>query len=801
MSDDRGPVIALNLRNVEGAKEGMQLQIKIATILGKRLQRSESAARSLIQSGKVPSLANAKIDGKGGATCILATKEYDILIGAGQQPAKPSSASGALSEQLSVKRFDAPNADPKSEEYVGFGVVQPFAGAVIFDKPDSVKGTGKRYKRNTRVFVCREIPGNWYQVRLENDDLGYVDKDLVWINPPDPDAILYKIEKDETALEIATRAFRERAEKFNERVEDGEKVDINEWGADLRHYARVLVSANVGPQNGVGRRGISYEDGAEEDWEKIKAIAGVEIWIPSIEFAQSLKGKIPTDSITYSIYAAVRQSLGLAGDFFLGNIAFRAGILHGALESIWDLVVGIVDLVVGIVDLLEMVWDLVKSLFTGKLFSFLKEVWDWVVMLSSQTNKELMAFLEEAFNAFLEMIKKVIKGGIEAFRKNWYHDNFLRRWHFRGWVIGYAVAEVLLELFSGGGAAVAKWGTRFGKFIARLVKEVSKIKDFWKRAKQLKIPGPNPESKQKQLKELIDQAAGKRAGSSKGGQKAGSGPEASSRTDKGGQAKPSAPEKRSNGSSKAPGGENSSNKAENRSSDRSRNAPEGENTRAGAQNRSSNGSSRPRPKADVKHGDANPRNNNSTGNKKKPQASVVDDVNAWPPTNPKLKGPKPDFGEPNAAEWRYNRYRYEQYTKYKKKQEDLPSFEEYKRRNYAPAAKGGRAGRRGGPDQVKTRKMLEAQEGFTDMEKKLGDNYVDLFKPNNGLGGADYVEVDDIIKKGIPKKRLRRRLKAELTHLKEGDRLIYVDKVDPSKRIIYKYGDDPSIVDTRTWKD
>jgi hypothetical protein len=66
------------------------------------------------------------------------------------------------------------------------------------------------------------------------------------------------------------------------------------------------------------------------------------------------------------------------------------------------------------------------------------------------------------------------------------------------------------------------------------------------------------------------------------------GPEASSRTDKGGQAKPSSPEKRSNGSSKAPKGENTRSNAQGRSSDGSRKAPEGENTRSNAQDRSSN---------------------------------------------------------------------------------------------------------------------------------------------------------------------------------------------------------------------
>lgn len=58
-----------------------------------------------------------------------------------------------------------------------------------------------------------------------------------------------------------------------------------------------------------------------------------------------------------------------------------------------------------------------------------------------------------------------------------------------------------------------------------------------------------------------------------------------------------------------------------------------------------------------------------------------------------------------------------------------------------------------------------------------------------------------MLKKGIPLKRLRDKLKIELDGLKKGDRLIYVDKLDPGKRILYEYGESPSVVDVRTWKD
>ncbi|MDC0709493.1 hypothetical protein POL68_13565 [Stigmatella sp. ncwal1] len=235
----------------------------------------------------------------------------------------------------------------------------------------------------------------------------------------------------------------------------------------------------------------------------------------------------------------------------------------------------------------------------------------------------------------------------------------------------------------------------------------------------------------------------------------------------------------------------------------------------------------------------------------------------WPPKAP--EGKKPKLGTKGAAEWRYERYRHQQFKKGRKqvtvhgvrptaplhlvlegqasatgrtrfgrkalklvfpecvwhltgwknwafcppparerlpwKQEDLLDFETYKRRHYKAAAEGGRPGRSGGGNQVKTRQFLEQNEGFQNTETTvLNDKYVDLIKPNE-KGGVDYVEVDAMLKKGTPIKRLREKLKIELDGLKEEDRLIYIDKLDPSKRIIYEYGDKPSVVDTKTWKD
>ncbi|HEX8536616.1 MAG TPA: hypothetical protein VF664_04080, partial [Cystobacter sp.] len=344
----------------------------------------------------------------------------------------------------------------KSEEVSSYGRVQPAEGTYIYDIPDTAKGKKKLYPRNTRVFVSRRLPGNWYLVRLDHGEYGYVNSTRVWVDPPDPNAYLYTIPLGQGALTIAEQEFLKQAKSI-----PGAKPI--QWGMDWRHYVRVLVYANQGATNGTGPRGIAYADKSQK-WDKTKTIAGVDIWIPSLEFAQRLKGKLPSDSVSYNLYQTVVKRLGPVGELALGRAALEAGLLHGAFEAVWDVLAGIGDLV-------GMVWSAIKSLFNGELFSFLGELWNWVEKLS------LTELLREGLEAFLGAVE-LIKKGIDDFLTRWKHENFLRKWHFRGWVVGYAIAEILMAVFSGG-VAVLAWTGKLGQVLAkfpRIVKLLEKAK-------------------------------------------------------------------------------------------------------------------------------------------------------------------------------------------------------------------------------------------------------------------------------------------------------------------------------------
>jgi hypothetical protein len=178
----------------------------------------------------------------------------------------------------------------------------------------------------------------------------------------------------------------------------------------------------------------------------------------------------------------------------------------------------------------------------------------------------------------------------------------------------------------------------------------------------------------------------------------------------------------------------------------------------------------------------------------------------WPPDPP---GPRPgkNATAQDMADWRYKRYVHEQYKAGK------PPDEILTREGHAPHAKAAgtpnaRPGRAGGPAQRATRQGPAADEGFQNTEttqlgtrtdpktNRVEKNMVDGVRKNDA-GGTDYLEVDKINKNGLPPKDMRDKLKAEIQAMKPGDTLEYWDKTDPSRRIRYKHGDAPSVVDER----
>ena len=307
------------------------------------------------------------------------------------------------------------------------GIVYKTEGAILRDTPSPRGAAVALLPFNTRVFVDSEQPG-WYFVTTDDGRWGYCAQSHIRTGLPEPEAKIHWIAPGETALDISRAHYGGAAE----------------WGSDHRFYVNGLVFVNAGE----GRRGI-YKPAPDADWEATQTRAGYMIWIPSLAFMRSLRGKVPSGSITYEAWQTVKGAAEAVAEFVVGGAAFIAGLLHGALESLWDILVGLKDLAV-------MLWDILKSFVTGNLLSDAKALWEQLKNLNWG---------------------ELVEGWLDRFMERWNAPGLLARWHFRGWVIGYAIMEVLLLVFSEGVITGIKWIGKASK-VSKAISSLPKVQKF-----------------------------------------------------------------------------------------------------------------------------------------------------------------------------------------------------------------------------------------------------------------------------------------------------------------------------------
>ena len=137
---------------------------------------------------------------------------------------------------------------------------------------------------NTHIQVIRSLSNGWFFVSSSIGEMGYVASSYIWTHLPEPNAKLHRVESGNsgTAIAIAERYYRQQA---------------NDWGQDLRFYVNVLAHVN--------RIDVSN---TANGWRDVHFQANNFIWIPSVEFARGLIGKVNSGSTSYN----VADSLGLA---------------------------------------------------------------------------------------------------------------------------------------------------------------------------------------------------------------------------------------------------------------------------------------------------------------------------------------------------------------------------------------------------------------------------------------------------------------------------------------------------------
>jgi hypothetical protein len=319
----------------------------------------------------------------------------------------------------------------------------PVAGIVrgdpasLRDSPSKKSSTSEQVSLNTRLVVLA-TQDKWCHVELEDRRQGWIDSSLVETKLPDPDARLHVIKPRETAQGIARHYYGSHS---------------NKWGQDERFFVNVLyyTNQNFPAQINTQEKNIYLLPGRDEEWEAVRVQSGSRIWIPGADYALGLKGIVSSGSITYEAWQTIKN-------IFVGVAAFIAGLLVGALESV-------VDVFVGVWDLVKMAWTVIKKIVTGQIISDVRNLWGALSGLNWQ-------IIENA--------------GVSGFKEKWNRGTW-PRWYGIGWLVGYAVVEILMLIFSAGIATAVKWAGKAGK-IAGLLREIPTIAKMVKKAEQLTGP-------------------------------------------------------------------------------------------------------------------------------------------------------------------------------------------------------------------------------------------------------------------------------------------------------------------------
>jgi len=237
---------------------------------------------------------------------------------------------------------------------------------------------------------------------------------------PDPGAYLYRIKPGERAHRL---------------VRDTYGAKNIETGQDQRFFTNVLKYINDRAQRGSAfdvKTKTQRAGAMTFEVDDVELVAGKQIWIPSLELAQSLKGTVSRGSWARDVVEKIKDW----GKKLASIPAFIAGLVVGAIESIKDLFVG----------LFELVWNAIKTL-GGSLVDAAKAIWG----LITEPRKR-----QELFEALDEELRKMLGPDV----------SFLRRAYNWGRIIGFATMEIVSTILLAGAAnavKVSKWGAKLAK--------------------------------------------------------------------------------------------------------------------------------------------------------------------------------------------------------------------------------------------------------------------------------------------------------------------------------------------------
>lgn len=371
-----------------------------------------------------------------------------IKSGGGSTGGRVPIASGGGAPRRVPIASSRPTPTPVEEIGIIGNDLEADGGVRVHDQPwMEPAATTRHLPYNQQVYIHASYPGNWFRV-VGGGVEGYIAGEHLKraADMPDPGSKLHRVAPNETAFDIVVRAY---------------GADAMVAGSDARFYSNVLVYANEERKRGGIRKPTKSEKQrlikAHGGGKYLDAwtVAGEQIWVPSKVWADTMKGTVSAGSFRRDAWEKMK-SVGLRAAEFLVKIpAFIGGLLVGVIESVIDAVKAIVDLV--------------KSIVTGSIVDDIKAL---VSAVSDKTTRD-----------------QLLEALADQLAAKWDNPNPIKKWYWRGWLIGYVVGEVLGVVLTAGAGTALK-ASKFGVKAASIVKSFKPVQAALAVAAKVKAAAP-----------------------------------------------------------------------------------------------------------------------------------------------------------------------------------------------------------------------------------------------------------------------------------------------------------------------
>ena len=227
---------------------------------------------------------------------------------------------------------------------------------------------------DTLVSVQRKTSYDWCWVVSMDErttgKVGFCEEQFLAIDPPEPTAHLYRVEKGDRLGQIAERYYGKSFRGGN----DARLYVQALYEANKHHKGVYLEEVDLAWYETLPRR--QAEERTVEIYKGAKVREGLAIWVPSEAFIQQLKAAGALTSGATEIMKFWRRAKAAVSEA-IEWVKYAAGFIIGLLEGAWG---AITDLFEGAVDMIQTVAKVLYHLVTGNPGAVKDMLMGWVAI-------------------------------------------------------------------------------------------------------------------------------------------------------------------------------------------------------------------------------------------------------------------------------------------------------------------------------------------------------------------------------------------------------------------------------------